>query len=89
VLQFTVNALGILLIAAIYLNYVLLKSYFTPLFWGSILSVPLHSIKRRLIAVLFSGNLSIMLLQKEKESLLGWIIALSKRLCEVSVGHGS
>lgn len=48
ILQFTVNFLGCSLLALVYLNYQLIKDYITPLLWGVLFSIPLHSYKKKL-----------------------------------------
>lgn len=45
----TVNILGALIVYTVYLNFLLLKPYTTPLFWGCVLSIPLHSIKQYIL----------------------------------------
>ncbi|KAJ1507247.1 hypothetical protein HMI55_000845 [Coelomomyces lativittatus] len=49
ILQFTVNLAGLFLLFVIYLNFVLLQPYIRPLFWAIVFSVPLHSMKQRVV----------------------------------------
>ena len=49
VTSFSVNVVGVLVLGAVYMNYVLLADYIRPLFWAGILSIPLHQLKKNLV----------------------------------------
>ncbi|KAJ1930532.1 hypothetical protein IWQ60_000229 [Tieghemiomyces parasiticus] len=49
VLHFIVNVVGLAFLVAIWLNYLLLRPYFSALFWAAAISVPLHSLKAAIV----------------------------------------
>ncbi|RKP35936.1 hypothetical protein BJ085DRAFT_35618 [Dimargaris cristalligena] len=52
VLHFIVNVVGLAVLIAVWLNYVLLQPYFSALFWAAALSVPMHALKKHIVAYL-------------------------------------
>lgn len=48
-LHFTVYLVGCCFLASLYFMLLMIRPYFSPLFWAAVLSVPLHSVKQSLI----------------------------------------
>lgn len=48
-LNFGMNVLGLLILATLWANYILLTPYFASFFWAVMISIPLHSFKKYIV----------------------------------------
>lgn len=55
-IQCTVNIFGVLAMVILYYNYILLQPYFSALLWATLVSIPLHKLKRALLRLITKGT---------------------------------